>query len=268
MVDIHRAIAEGYPADAGELREGLADEELWRQEYECEWLDEASAWLTYELIDGCEDAGAGEPDGYGGGAVFIGNDIARRHDLWVAWVLELVGDVAWTREVRILKGATFAAQDAVLDELDERYRPLRIAMDQTGMGEKPVEDAKRRYGASRVEGVVFSAPRKLDLATALKERFEDRAIRIPTGDRWLRADLHSVQKSVGPTGTPRLVADDSGDGHADRFWALALACGAAADGLEPPAGAYAAGDPRDAFIPSRLAGRRALTLFGRPGAEP
>ena len=202
MVDIHRAVAEGYPADVDELREGLADDELWRQEYELEWLDEASAWLTYELIDGCEHGGAGDPLGYTGGPVFIGNDIARRNDLWVAWVLELVGDVAWTREIKTLKGATFAAQDAALDELVARYKPVRIAMDQTGMGEKPVEDAKRRYGASRAEGVLFTSARKLDLATALRERFEDRTIGIPIGDRALRADLYSVQKTVGTTGAP------------------------------------------------------------------
>ncbi len=264
-VDIHRAVADGYPADIDELRAGLADEDLWRQEYECQWLDEASAWLPYDLIDGAEDEAAGEPAGHAGGPVFIGNDIARRNDLWVAWVIETVGDVAWTREIRTLRGKTFREQDDTLDALVERYRPVRIAMDQTGMGEKPVEDAKRRYGATRVEGVLFTGPRKLDLATALKERFEDRTIRVPSGDPVLRADLHAVRKTVGPTGSPRLAADGETDGHADRFWAAALACAAAAESRPPPAGAWAQGDPRDAFTPSRLAGRQPLTMFGRPG---
>ena len=231
VVTIHDAVADGYPADVEELRQGLADDELWRQEYECEWLDEASAWLPYELIDRAQDPIAGYVNRYEGGRVYIGNDIARRRDLWVAWVLEMVGDVAWTREIRVLQGATFKKQDDVLDGLVERYNPSRIAMDQTSMGEKPVEDAKDRYGEHTVDGVIFSAPRKLDLAIAMKERFEDRTIRIPEGDRALRADLHSVKKEAGLTGTPRLLADESEtDGHADRFWACALACGAAADG--------------------------------------
>ncbi len=228
-VDIHQAVADGLPRDVEELRRGLADEDIWRQEFECEWLDEASSWLDYDLIDACEHPDAGRPELAGDGHTFIGNDIGRRRDLWVAWVWELVGDVAWTREVRTLSRQPFSAHDQALDELVARYRPLRIALDQTGMGEKPVEDAQRRYGPSRVEGVQMTAARKLALADALRERMSDRAARLPAGDRVLRADLHSVRKEVGVTGGVRLLvgAEQEGDGsHADRFWAAALGCGA------------------------------------------
>ena len=75
------------------------------------WLDEASAWLTYDLIMACEDPEAGKPEKYQGGPCFIGNDIARRNDLWVGWVWEAVGDVLWTREIRVLQHKTFAEQD-------------------------------------------------------------------------------------------------------------------------------------------------------------
>ena len=94
------------------------------------------------------------------------------------------------------------------------------------MGEKPVEDAKRRYGDSRVEGVLLTSPRRLDVAIALKERVEDRGLQIPPGTE-IRDDFHSIRKEPGTTGGPRLVADDDGDSHADRFWAAALACAAA-----------------------------------------
>ena len=84
---------------------------------------------------GYEHSQTGEPARYAGGRTVIGNDIARRRHLWVAWVLELVGDVAWTREVVELQNASFAEQDDTLGEFVERYRPSRIAMDRTGMGE-------------------------------------------------------------------------------------------------------------------------------------
>ena len=229
-VDIHRAVADGFPVDPDELRAGLADEDLWRQEYLCEWLDEASAWLPYDLITHCESPHAGSPEGYAGRQCFVGNDIGRRRHLWVAWAAEIVGDVAWTREIKTLSHKTFLEQDRTLDGIMERYRPVRLAMDQSGMGEKPVEDAQRRYGRNTVEGVIFSAAAKLHMATCLKERFEDRKIRIPQGDDVLRADLHSVQKVVGPTGQVRLLADETDDGHADRFWAAALMAAAAATG--------------------------------------
>ncbi len=229
VVDIHQAVRDGLPRDIDELRAGLGDDELWRQEYELEWLDEASAWLSFDLINDMEHPAAGDPELAGRGLTVIGNDIGRRRDLWVAWVLELAGDVAWTREVVELRNATFRAQDETLDKLAERYRPAAIWMDQTGMGEKPVEDAVRRYGASVVTGCIFSAPRRLDLATALRTRAQDRKVRIPAGSRELRADLHSIKRMAGQTGPPRLVVDDDAgeaNSHADRFWALALACAA------------------------------------------
>lgn len=114
-----------------------------------------------------------------------------------------------------------------------RYHVVRAALDQTGMGEMPVEEARRRHGAYRIEGVLFTQARKLDLATALKQKFEDRRIRIPP-DPDLRADLHSVRREAGSSGLPRLVADRIGGSHADRFWALALACAAAQTVHEGP----------------------------------
>jgi len=229
VVDIWDAIADGLPRDVDELRAGIGDEDAWAQEYELKWLDEASAWLSYDLITSCEDDGAGDPSSYQGGVCFIGNDIGRRNDLWVAQVVEQVGDVLWDRERVELKRATFAEQDEALDDLMRRYRVGRLCMDQTGMGEKPVEDAQRRYGSSRVEGVLFTGPNKLVMATAGKERFEDRTIRIRMGDQKLRADLHKLRKVASATGAPRFVAERDDD-HADRTWAAFLAIHAAGDG--------------------------------------
>lgn len=227
IVDIHQAVAEGLERDIAELREGCDDEDAWLQEFELQWMDEASAWLSYELINGCEHDRAGQPDAYLGGPCFVGVDIGARKDLFVIWVLEAVGDVLWTREVIARRRIRFAEQDALLAEVFGRYRVIRCCMDQTGMGEKPVEDAKAAHGSLRVEGVLFTGPNKLTMATIGKEAFEDRSIRIPLGDKDLRADLHKLQRVVGPTGTPRFVAESDAAGHADRAWACFLALNAA-----------------------------------------
>ncbi|WP_333827715.1 terminase large subunit domain-containing protein [Pararhodobacter sp.] len=227
VIDIYEAVRQGLERDIDMLRRGMADEDAWAQEYELKWLDEASSWLPYDLIAPVEHPAAGLPGLYQGGPCFVGVDIAARRDFFVIWVAELVGDVLWTREIVARRRISFAEQDRLLDEVMNRYRVIRVAMDQTGMGEKPVEDAKRRYGESRVEGVLFTSAARLDLATALKERFEDRTMRIPAGDVTLRADLHSIKSQVGLTGQRRLIADGDTDGHADRFWAGALAASAA-----------------------------------------
>ncbi|MFN3575379.1 MAG: terminase large subunit domain-containing protein [Tabrizicola sp.] len=231
VVDIYQAVEQGLERDVEMLRRGMADEDAWSQEYELKWLDEASAWLDYDLISACEAEGAGKPEHYQGGPCFLGVDIAARNDLFVIWVDELVGDVLWTREIMARRRVSFAEQDALLDDVFRRYRVVRCKMDQTGMGEKPVEDAQRRHGTSRVAGVLFTPANRLAMATVLKERFQDRRKRIPAGDPVLRADLHAIRSQVGSTGQRRLIADGETDGHADRFWAAALAATAADMGV-------------------------------------
>lgn len=230
QVDIHQAVADGLPRDIEALRRGLADPDAWAQEYELQWLDEASAWLPFDLINSCEHPDAGDPGSYSGGPCYLGMDFAARGDLTVLWVLEQVGDVLWVRERLELHRAPFAAQTAELDRMMSQYRVVRAALDQTGMGEAPTQAAQARHGTYRVSGVLFTNPAKLDLATRLKEAMEDRRLRLPQGDPALRTDLHSVQRVAGPTGIPRLIAEREGGSHADRFWSLALAVSAAAGG--------------------------------------
>lgn len=232
-VDIYEAVTQGCPRDADELRAGIADEDAWAQEYELKWLDEASSWLDYDLISSCEDPLAGHPIRYSDGMCFVGVDIAARNDLFVIWVVELVDGRLITREIITRKRAKFAEQDRLLDDVFRRYNVVRCAIDQTGMGEKPVEDAIARYGESRVDGVLFTTTSKFALASALKESMQDRQLMIPAGDPILRADLHAIKSRTGPTGIRRLVAEGETDGHADRFWAGALAVSAAQTQYQP-----------------------------------
>lgn len=227
VVTIVDAVNQGLPFNLDQQRRALNDEDLWQQEYMLEWLDEASAWLDYDLINSCEHELAGIPANYTDGACYGGEDIAIRGDLWVGWIKEKLGDVLWTREIRVLRRASFQEQDRTRNELFAKYRMLRYCMDQTGMGEKPVEDAKRKHGELRVEGVIFTIQTKLLLATCIKQSMQDKKERIPMGDEALRIDLHKIKKEPTATGAARFVADSDSAGHADRFWAGALATYAA-----------------------------------------
>jgi phage FluMu gp28-like protein len=209
-----------------EERESCGSEDIWLQEYCCIPSDENDAFLTWDLIRPCESDKAGRPDLAGHGDFYVGNDIGRRKDLAVFWVLELVGDVLWTREVVLMRKASFAAQDDEMDRIVRRYNPRRICIDQTGMGEKPVEDAKRRYGEYRVEGVLFTGPVKQELAFGLRRKFEDRQVRIPV-DQGIRRAHHAVKKTTTVAGNIRFDAERTEAGHADEFWAHALAAHAA-----------------------------------------
>jgi phage FluMu gp28-like protein len=233
IVDIYQAVAAGLPFDIELERKVMGDPDGWAQEMELQWLDEASSWLPYELIGTCEDPTADDAGGgYQGGLCYIGNDIAARHDLWVAWVLEKVGDIVWTREVVALRRATFAEQDAAIRMLFEKYKVARMCVDQTGMGERAVIDYQSWFGSTRVEGLLFTATSKQGLATIGRQAFENRTVRIPDRPE-IRSDLYKLKRTVTLAGNTRFDAARDDNGHADRAWALFLALNAADQGAVP-----------------------------------
>lgn len=221
-----------------EIRSGCPDEAAWREEYLCEPGADGSALLSYAAIAGCEAAnlrvsdGSSHADGTSalsiggtGGPLYAGFDVGRRRDRSALWVVERVGDVLWTRAVHVLGDATFAAQEELLDRLMADRRVKRLCVDSTGIGLMLAERLRHRHGF-RVEPVHFTAAVKSELAMPLVRLFEGRLIRIPP-DPAVREDLHKVRRTVTAAHHVRLDAPKDADGHADRFWALSLACHAA-----------------------------------------
>lgn len=224
-VNIYQAVEDGLPIDVEDLREGCDSEDDWLQEYCCEFLDEASAFLTYELITGCENDDVTtlllpEPF-YPEGDLYLGLDIGRKKDLSVIWLWEKLGDVFYTRAVQEMKRMKFRDQKKILYEYLELPRLRRACIDNTGIGANLAEDAAIDYGKSRVEEVTFTNAAKGEIAVNMHQVFEDKQARIPVS-KTIRNDLHSVKKIVTAANNIRYDADRNENGHADRFWAAGL----------------------------------------------
>ncbi len=222
------------------IKSGCADEESFLQEYMCVPADDASAFLSYDLIAGCEyektPANLGETSNLAdldGKALYIGVDVGRRKDLTCIWINELAGDRHLCRRLIVLQNRKFSEQEEILYRFLGLPNLRRCCIDATGLGMQLAERAQERFGSYRVEGVTFSAPVKEALAYPVKAAFEDRNVRIPF-DRNLQSDLRAIKKETTAAGNVRFSADRSENGHSDRFWALALAIHAAADGAAGP----------------------------------
>jgi phage FluMu gp28-like protein len=207
-----------------DIRGDCVDETEWSEEYCCIPNTDATAFLNYELIDAARVPNlklVQDPADLTG-EIYSGYDVSRRHDLCVNWATEKVGDVYWTRMLRVLDGEErkFSTQLNLLDRLMRNRKVRRLCIDQTGMGEMLAETMIDRFH-SRVEGVILTGPRKTALASPFKGLFEDKRIRIPDDDD-LREDLHKTRKTVTAGGNVRLSAESDDAGHADRFWAGAL----------------------------------------------
>lgn len=217
------------------IRSGCATEEQFLQEYECVPADDDGAFLSYDLISGCEYRG-GESwemtpsgmmsDGRKPAELYLGVDVGRSHDLTVIWALERVGTMLFTRMVITLQNMKFSDQEKVLYDVLGLPSIRRCCIDDTGIGMQFAERAGEKFGTYKVEPVRFTAQVKEELAYPVRAAFEDKSIRIPYQDK-IRADLRAIRKTTTSAGNIRFMAESTPDGHSDRFWALALALHAA-----------------------------------------
>jgi phage FluMu gp28-like protein len=242
------------------VHDGCPDEESWLEEYCCVPSDDAASFLPLDLIRRAEYPNAVGPNGKSlpwdfsiaelrktGNALYLGVDVGRERDLTVYWLVEIVGGTAFTRKLLCLDRLPFSVQEERLYELLSLPSLRRCAIDATGLGRQFAERAVQKFGERRVEGVTLTAPLKEELAYPVKAALENDALRIPPGDG-VRADLRSIRREFGCGGTLRFTADRGKYGHADRFWALALALRAARVGeVERPVHAERLGI-REAFV--------------------
>jgi phage FluMu gp28-like protein len=213
------------------VRRGCPDEETFQEEYCCAPSDDQSAFLGYDLMASCEyqpgepwqcDASQLRAQVGPQGQCFLGVDVGRDHDLTVIWVCERVNDIFFTRAVECFQNQTFEAQETALAAWLERPEVKRCCIDATGVGRQFCERAQQRFGEYRVERGTFTGPVKEELAYPVRSAFQARTVRIPM-DPCLRADLRAIKKETTAAGNIRFTADRGRNGHADRFWALALA---------------------------------------------
>jgi phage FluMu gp28-like protein len=198
------------------------------EELDCIPAAGAGSFIPAELVVAAQHPDANKPELYAGRFCYGGRDVARRRDGAPMWVFEQIDNVLWLRERPEPRGATFAVQDEIFDGQFKRYRIVRYGVDQTGMGEKVVEDAQTRHG-DRVEGILFTGPNKLMMANAMLRRFQDGTIRIDD-DPEVRMDFRAIKRAKTKGDVIRLV-NDSEMVHADKFWACALACLMADEGF-------------------------------------
>jgi phage FluMu gp28-like protein len=211
----------GKVLEAAEIRLDCMDEDMYLQEYLCQFLSTASQWISPELFEAnaSEEAITGRPHPEMRN-LFAGWDIARHKDFSVVWFLEQVGDVTITRGVVEFTNEPTPNQSREAAAFMRQCR--RMCVDQSGMGLSIYEGLAEKF-AGQVEGITFTLANKEIMAVHAKRRMEGRKARIPDTDM-IRNSFRSVKKTVTATGQARFDAEhDIKYGHADHWWAYCLA---------------------------------------------
>jgi phage FluMu gp28-like protein len=223
--------------------------EDFQQEYEAVYVDETTAWITWEEIKAnqsetldCEissdrakiekalqaiqNVKRKSQSGAIENVLSVGVDIGRtRNTTEILAVGESTTDQFPLRLMITLDNCTFDDQYTVLKEV-LGLNVSKLLIDKNGIGANLAENLAKAF-PSKAEGALFTLESKKMWATGLKMFFQQNRVPIPV-DRDLGYQIHSIKRLVTPSKNLVFDTERNEKHHADKFWALALAVAAAA----------------------------------------
>jgi len=230
--------------------------EDFQQEYECAWVDESVAWISWDEIKRNQleaqaerllfrqartvesalqaiDEVAGLIQEHRIEDVLAGGmDIGRKKDLTELVFAGKTTTAQTPYRLGIsLVNTEFEDQKAVAAKALEVLPVTRLLIDRNGLGMQLAEELHKRFGV-RAEGVDFTNATKELWAVELKVRMQRGEVPLPL-DRDLSYQIHSLRKRLSKTKHAVFDVEASERHHGDKFWALALAVWAAKGRLTP-----------------------------------
>ena len=142
------------------IKSGCADEETFNQEYMCIPSNDATAFISYEMLDGNRVHGSieretGTVDGKPSAIVtwinvapgievssvplYLGVDYARHEDLTVMWLAADIAGILIPVELKTMKNVPFKRQREAIDRYMAMKSLRRCCFDMTGIGEETAE---------------------------------------------------------------------------------------------------------------------------------
>jgi len=215
--------------------------EDFQQEYECAWVDEATAWITWDVITrnqqldlkwwharSVDEALSMIPELSGAistsqiePVLCGGIDVGRKKDLteFVVTGKSTSGHLP-LRFMISLDRVEFEQQKNCFIEVIRRLPFTQVLVDRNGLGMQLAEDLERETG--KAQGVDFTNPNKELWAVETRVQAEKSMTPIPL-DRDLAYQIHSIKKTTTAAKNSVFDTERNEKHHADKFWAWALA---------------------------------------------
>lgn len=198
-------------------------------EYEATFVDETTSYFPWDLIISVTEPEEvlplwrDWPPGYESpGYLTIGVDLAKERDQSVFTVAEHTEKDGeqhkWTRFIKSTQDS-YDEQFSYLRWLIKQTKPVRVTIDQTGVGQVFVERAKRELGfpGTLIEGVVFTNQKKEKWATTLKGEMQLGQVHFLRHQDLLR-QTHAIRRTKTEANFYKFSAP-----HDDFFWSNVLA---------------------------------------------
>jgi phage FluMu gp28-like protein len=224
-------------------------EEDFAQEYEAAYVDEVSAWITWEEIKAAQDAGliclisynrekvdsARQTidelvelirQGKVEAALGAGYDVGRTRNTSELFIIGVTTTNSYPLRAAItLDNCGFDEQQDILIYAMTQLPIFSMLIDQNGIGMNLAENMEKRF-YGKVQGALFTNASKALWAGDAKMRIQQRKAPLPV-NRDIAYQIHSIKKIITPSKNMVLDTDRDEKHHADKFWAWALGLTAA-----------------------------------------
>ena len=215
----------------------VGDKVSFMTEYEAVFVDETTAYYPWSLLVENIDTELPvwksiPPNWQPEGRVSIGVDLAKERDETVFTVVDHVTheDADGKEQTRRVVRYVYATQDNYDKQLDslialaKRTKASRVSIDQTGVGQVFVEEAKRKAHVEvpgcRFEGIVFTNDVKEKWATRFKGDLQMQTVAILDHPA-LKRQIHGIQRTKTESNFFKFKGPRD-----DYFWSLMLGlCG-------------------------------------------
>jgi phage FluMu gp28-like protein len=113
----------------------------------------------------------------------------------------------------------FDKQMTEFNRLIDVFHPVRVSVDETGLGRKIAADLKKAHGGL-IEPITFTHQNKEAMALNLRGLLETHKLWLQYENKRIRGQFHNIKRKITSHGNVTY----SGEPHDDMFWAMALAC--------------------------------------------
>lgn len=221
-------MVERYGTDALVRQYKSMYRELFEQEFNAVFLSDALAFFPHDLILPCALDELALADDVTDlprpqGRYVAGYDVARSQDLSALAVFDEHEGTFTCKMLKRYAGEgelKFHVQEEELRRLLDTAPIVRLSIDRGGLGMHLTENLQRDF--PNVIGETFTNESKERWVTNVKILFQQQKIVIPR-ERKLVADFHSITRKISASGKAVYDAPRDNGGHADAFWAIALA---------------------------------------------
>lgn len=215
------AVNQGLKIDIDALRKMCPSDEIWQQEYMCQFSKNSSSIIDCSELQFEDDFATEKTPQY-----YLGVDIGRKHDLTAISIISSNNKGVFVKDITTLRNTPYVEQIKIIKDLNCKYHFVSGYIDEGGIGSAVAEQIHDEISVN-LKGMSFTSQSKTPLYERLRSFILDRKIKFNSDIKDIViSDFQMVSRVVTDNGNVKYEARRSSEGHGDIVSSIVLAVAA------------------------------------------